>query len=92
MHPPHIVATAQRAWLVVSPAVIAGTIMNMVNRSLTGTQSKERLVSKHKLNHKRRKKMRRKIKRQDIGWEQVLTELTISEIQTDRHLSKKGGK
>lgn len=49
-------------------------------------------MSKQKLNHKRRKKMRRKIKRQDIGWEKVLAELTISEIQTDRHLSNKGGK
>jgi len=46
-----------------------------------------------KLNSKRRKKMRRKIKRSDIGWEKVLTELTIyemgmagkerNEIQTD---------
>jgi hypothetical protein len=44
-------------------------------------------VSKHKLNHKRRKKMRRKIKRQDNGWEKVLAELTISEIQIN-----KGGK
>lgn len=34
-----------------------------------------------KLNHKRRKKMRRKIKRSDIGWEKVLAELTIYEIQ-----------
>jgi hypothetical protein len=44
-------------------------------------------MSKHKINYKRRKKMRRKIKRQDIGWEKVLTELTISEIQIN-----KGGK
>lgn len=44
-------------------------------------------MSKQKLNHKRRKKMRRKIKRQDIGWEKVLAELTISEIQIN-----KGGK
>ena len=44
-------------------------------------------MSKHKLNHKRRKKMRRKIKRQDIGWEKVLAELTISEMQIN-----KGGK
>ena len=49
-------------------------------------------MSKQRLNHKRRKKMRRKIKRQDIGWEKVLAELTISEIKTDRHLSDKGGK
>ena len=44
-------------------------------------------MSKQKLNHKRRKKMRRKIKRQDIGWEKVLADLTISEIQIN-----KGGK
>ena len=44
-------------------------------------------MSKQKLNHKRRKKMRRKIKRQDIGWEKVLAELTISEMQIN-----KGGK
>ena len=44
-------------------------------------------MSKQKLNYKRRKKMRRKIKRQDIGWEKVLAELTISEIQIN-----KGGK
>ena len=44
-------------------------------------------MSKQKLNHKRRKKMRRKIKRKDIGWEKVLAELTISEIQIN-----KGGK
>lgn len=36
-----------------------------------------------KLNHRRRKKMRRKIKRQDIGWEKVLGELTAQDI----HLS-----
>jgi len=34
-----------------------------------------------KLNHKRRKKMRRKIKRSDIGWERVLAELTIYEME-----------
>lgn len=41
-------------------------------------------MSKQKLNYKRRKKMRRKIKRQDIGWEKVLAELTINEIQSSR--------
>ena len=34
-----------------------------------------------KLNHKRRKKMRRKVKRSDVGWEKVLAELTAYEIQ-----------
>lgn len=34
-----------------------------------------------KLNHKRRKKMRRKVKRRDIGWEKVLAELTEYEIK-----------
>jgi hypothetical protein len=40
-----------------------------------------------KLNHKRRKKMRRKIQRRDIGWEQVLIELTIYEMKSHK---KKG--
>ena len=35
----------------------------------------------HTLNHRRRKKMRRKIKRSDVGWELVLAELTAYEIQ-----------
>jgi hypothetical protein len=34
-----------------------------------------------KLNHKRRKKMRRKVKRRDIGWEKTLAELTAYEIK-----------
>ena len=34
------------------------------------------------LNHRRRKKMRRKIKRSDVGWELVLAELTAYEIRT----------
>jgi len=38
------------------------------------------------LNHKRRKKMKRKIKRQDVGWEIVLAEVTKYEI----NLAKKG--
>jgi len=33
-----------------------------------------------KLNHKRRKKMRRKIKRGDTNWEKTLAELTLYEI------------
>ncbi len=40
-----------------------------------------------KLNNKRRKKMRRKIQRRDVGWEQVLIDLTIYEIK----LHKKKG-
>ena len=36
---------------------------------------------KHKLNNKRRKKMKRKIKRQDVGWEKILGEITEYEIQ-----------
>jgi hypothetical protein len=40
-------------------------------------------MSKNKYNHKRRKKMRRKIKRRDVGWEQVLAELTTKEIRKD---------
>ncbi len=36
---------------------------------------------KHKLNNKRRKKMKRKIKRRDVGWEKILGEITEYEIQ-----------
>ena len=36
---------------------------------------------KNKLNSKRRKKMKRKIKRKDIGWEKVLGDVTKYEIQ-----------
>lgn len=32
------------------------------------------------LNNKRRKKMKRKIKRKDVGWELVLAEMTKYEI------------
>jgi hypothetical protein len=35
---------------------------------------------KTKYNNKRRKKMKRKIKRKDVGWEQVLAEITKYEI------------
>lgn len=38
-------------------------------------------MSKHALNNKRRKKMKRKIKRKDVGWELVLAEITKYEIQ-----------
>lgn len=35
---------------------------------------------KQKYNTKRRKKMKRKIKRKDVGWEQVLAEITKYEM------------
>ena len=46
-------------------------------------------MSKSKYNHKRRKKMRRKIKRKDNGWEQVFAELTVYEINHKQLRSKK---
>jgi hypothetical protein len=44
---------------------------------------------KHKLNYKRRKKMKRKIKRQDIGWEKILGEVTEYEIKLTQQEQKK---
>ena len=44
---------------------------------------------KNKLNSKRRKKMKRKIKRKDIGWEKVLGDVTKSEIQLAQKEKKK---
>lgn len=41
-------------------------------------------MTKHKLNYKRRKKMRRKIKRQDVGWEKVLIDITVYEINLEK--------
>ncbi len=41
---------------------------------------------KQKLNNKRRKKMKRKIKRKDDGWENIFVEITKYEIG----LAKKG--
>lgn len=38
-------------------------------------------MKKHKLNSKRRRKLKRKIKRKDVGWELVLAEVTKYEIQ-----------
>ena len=35
---------------------------------------------KQRYNGKRRKKMKRKIKRKDVGWEEVLAEITKYEI------------
>ena len=44
---------------------------------------------KHRLNSKRRKKMKRKIKRKDIGWEIVLGEVTEYEIKLAQKEKKK---
>lgn len=44
---------------------------------------------KNKFNSKRRKKMKRKIKRKDIGWEKVLGEVTKYEIQLAQKEQKK---
>jgi len=44
---------------------------------------------KNKLNSKRRKKMKRKIKRKDIGWEKVLGDVTEYEIQLAQKEKKK---
>lgn len=44
---------------------------------------------KNKLNSKRRKKMKRKIKRKDIGWEKVLGDVTKYEIQLTQKEKKK---
>ena len=44
---------------------------------------------KNKLNSKRRKKMKRKIKRKDIGWEKVLGDVTKYEIQLAQKEKKK---
>ena len=35
---------------------------------------------KQNLSNKRRKKMKRKVKRKDVGWEEVLAEITKYEI------------
>ena len=43
-----------------------------------------------KLNHKRRKKMRRKIQRRDVGWESVLVELTLYEMKNPKQKQKAG--
>ena len=45
-----------------------------------------------KLNHKRRKKMRRKIQRRDVGWESVLVELTLYEMKNPKQKQKEGKK
>jgi len=45
-----------------------------------------------KLNNKRRKKMRRKIQRRDVGWESVLVELTLYEMKHLRNTKKAGKK
>lgn len=43
---------------------------------------------KQKYNVKRRKKMKRKIKRKDVGWEQVLAEITKYEILLAKEKAK----
>ncbi len=42
-----------------------------------------------KVNYRRRKKMRRKVKRQDVGWEKVLAELTAQDIHNSKKVGKK---
>ena len=54
----------------------------MINRFLFGTHKKGKLMSKrNKINYKRRKKMRRKIKRMDADWPNVLAQITIEDIK-----------
>ena len=43
---------------------------------------------KRKYNGKRRKKMKRKIKRKDVGWEQVLAEITKYEMLLAKEKAK----
>jgi hypothetical protein len=54
----------------------------MINRFLFGTKQRRKLVSKrNKINYKRRKKMRRKVKRMDADWPNVLAQITIEDIK-----------
>lgn len=39
------------------------------------------MSKRNKINHKRRKKMRRKVKRMDSNWSDVLVQLTIEDIK-----------
>jgi hypothetical protein len=39
------------------------------------------MSKRNKINYKRRKKMRRKVKRMDLDWPVVLVQLTIEEIK-----------
>jgi hypothetical protein len=54
----------------------------MINRFLFGAKQRRKLVSKrNKINYKRRKKMRRKVKRMDADWPNVLAQITIEDIK-----------
>ena len=78
----HIVVIAKIVWLVEMLNVIVGMVMNMINRFLFGTKQRRKLVSKrNKINYKRRKKMRRKVKRMDADWPNVLAQITIEDIK-----------
>ena len=39
------------------------------------------MSKRNKINYKRRKKMRRKVKRMDADWPNVLTQITIEDIK-----------
>jgi len=54
----------------------------MSNRFLCGMKRKGKLMSKrNKINYKRRKKMRRKVKRMDANWPEVLAQITVEDIK-----------
>ena len=82
----HIAVIVKLVWGVQDTNVIVGLNTNIQNRSFNGTKKKGQSHMSRMLNHKRRKKMKRKIKRQDVGWETVLAEMTKYEI----NLAKKG--
>ena len=42
------------------------------------------MSKRNKINYKRRKKMRRKVKRMDLNWPEVLATITIEEIRGDK--------
>jgi predicted choloylglycine hydrolase len=69
-----------------------GMIMNMVKNILFGVKKGGLYLMKQNLNNKRRKKMKRKIKRKDFGWEEVLAEMTKYEILLAKENDKKGKK
>ena len=47
---------------------------------------------KQNLNNKRRKKMKRKVKRKDVGWEEILAEITKYEILLAKEKKRNGKK
>jgi CRISPR/Cas system CSM-associated protein Csm2 small subunit len=47
---------------------------------------------KQNLNNKRRKKMKRKVKRKDVGWEEILAEITKYEILLAKEKERNGKK